>query len=1036
MRSTCLLALLWPLLSFCQLDSNIQIVIEPGGHRANIKALMFSPDGSKLYSVSDDKTVRVWDLNYDELVNTFRGYSERGNVGMLNSGAISPDGDYIAVAGYLGENQDNAGEIRFYSTYSGDVLSVYRGHQSTVVSLDISQDQSMLASGGSNGHIGVWNLKNGAGTKLTGHNDAVYAAQFSPDGKYLISASYDSTAILWNLEATFNSGKPKLTVLRDHTEELRDAAFSPTGEYFVTVGYDNRILLYDTTGTLLKEIDQLPETEYIGLNDVHSVCFSGDGKAIVIGTSQLEQKNAISYSIPDGTKMVTFQGHDNTVMATACFGDSIVATAGGSTRDIFVWNLYTGEVYNHFVGKGLRNWKVATSADGTIAFSTDRHEYPRVNDYGGLNKVFDLNTLQLLEQEIDDSIYQSENTHKDNFILEMVNRNQLSLLDINIDKHYINLDPGREGYINCYSLTPNNDIAVGSTFGLNVFDSSGKVKRTYRGHHGDVFSVAFTADNRYMVSASADQTICFWDLSDQGKLPKTYDEWISDLKETYGTDKIEAIFEERGEAYMLELYDLQYDPIVNPAATLFVSNDGEWILWTDDLYYAASRLGSQRLGFQQSFHSDTLANFYSFEQFDIQINRPDLVLELFSTGSESLVNSLRMAREKRLQKLNLTESEFSTVDDAPSIEVKTKNQTVTSSYFGLNHVMTDFEYGVQSEFVTINGVPIYGRDGNRVIGGTATAMLINITHVTLTPGMNKIQMWCTNTQGIQSNRETRFIFFDTAEVKPDLYILGIGASEYKDDDYNLSYAAKDIRDFVDFYSKSSKYNNVIIDTLINSEVTNENIANSLQKLDKAKAYDHVIVYIAGHGLLDEDLNYYLATYDMKFKKPEKHGLNYTFLEEEIGTLRSRTRTVFIDACHSGEIDKEEVRADSSGAQIVRNDVRGVVVESTGGMQQDEVFALMRMMFNDLRTNSGATIISSAGGAEYALEGDQWNNGVFTYAVIDGMKSGAADIDQDGEIALEELQKYVALKVEELTHGAQKPTTRVENLQYDYVFWVY
>ena len=56
------------------------------------------------------------------------------------------------------------------------------------------------------------------------------------------------------------------------------------------------------------------------------------------------------------------------------------------------------------------------------------------------------------------------------------------------------------------------------------------------------------------------------------------------------------------------------------------------------------------------------------------------------------------------------------------------------------------------------------------------------------------------------------------------------------------------------------------------------------------------------------------------------------------------------------------------------------------------------LFADLRRGTGAVVISSASGNEYALEGEQWRNGVFTYALLNGLKNGKADRNADARSA--------------------------------------
>lgn len=91
-------------------------------------------------------------------------------------------------------------------------------------------------------------------------------------------------------------------------------------------------------------------------------------------------------------------------------------------------------------------------------------------------------------------------------------------------------------------------------------------------------------------------------------------------------------------------------------------------------------------------------------------------------------------------------------------------------------------------------------------------------------------------------------------------------------------------------------------------------------------------------------------------------------------------------------------------------------------------------FADLRRGTGAAVISSSSGNEYSLEGEQWGNGVFTYALLNGLKNRAADSNKDQIITVSELQAYVIDQVRKLTDGGQNPTVRRENLESDFAVY--
>jgi hypothetical protein len=146
----------------------------------------------------------------------------------------------------------------------------------------------------------------------------------------------------------------------------------------------------------------------------------------------------------------------------------------------------------------------------------------------------------------------------------------------------------------------------------------------------------------------------------------------------------------------------------------------------------------------------------------------------------------------------------------------------------------------------------------------------------------------------------------------------------------------------------------------------------------------------------------------------------------------------MDACHSGEMDEDEelsFESSSLGSNVKVEGSKGAyrLIDSTSiGLKNS--FDLMQELFANLSRGNGAVVISAAGGKQYAYEGENWKNGVFTYSIIKGLKGQEADVNHDGEITVGELKDYVFSEVEQLTKGRQMPTARRENLESDWNVW--
>ncbi|MBN4073054.1 WD40 repeat domain-containing protein [Crocinitomix catalasitica] len=1018
-------------------DPSIIVTIDPLGHSAMIKGLLFSDDGKKLYSISDDKTIRVWDVANGILENTYRGEITTGRVGMLNSAAYSKNG-VLAVGGYLGETDSEMGQVRILDAISGDILNVYEGHQSSVVAMDFSSDGNLLASGDNAGVVAVWGAPEG-NMGIQAHDDGVYGLRFSPDKSKLVTASYDGKVKIWTMDSIRNK-HPHHLVLEYHNSEVRALDFSSNGKYFATGGYDNRILLYDKNGELMKEIDHLIDPEFgenHGVGDIHTISFSDNGKKLVVGTNLTNGINAIVYAIPSGERIREFKLHDNTVAASDFFGDDLIATAGGDRRDIYVWRASTGEVVAHFSGTGSRVYKVGAGPGHQIGIGHKMKASQKLNDLGELTSVFSLDKAQYEGPKTNFSEYTSEVTVWGDYLIKAMSRNEVAIVKDNELVDTIQLDPGLDGNLNCYSFTANGNIAVGSSYRLYLYNVFGEKIREMSGHVSDVYSLASSSDGKYLYSGSADQSVKVWDLSEEGERKMTYEQMLESLIIQYGQEAIDKIKAESGEEWLLNFYKKTYVHELNPAATIFIGDRDQWIVWGKDKYYSASPGGSRMVGFHKNRGMDRHAEFYTFEQFDIHLNRPDLFLKKIGMGNKETIDLYEQAYRKRLDKLGIKEQQLSDTLTAPEIEMTTSSGIVTESRVKLNFKISSFEAPMDKLFITINDVPFYGKEGQamNLDDEYAQMMLLYMSHVTLVPGRNKIQAWGTNSLGVRSNKETIFMYYEVPDFKPKLYLIGIGVSEFQEEKYNLTYASKDIRDFVDLYAKSELYSKIVVDTLFDEDVTTENIEKLLKKLLDSDISDHMMLYISSHGVRDEKYNYYLAMNDMKFSKPSVNGFEYAVLEHYLEVIPARTKTIFIDACHSGELDTSEI----IGMQKVEES--DIVFRSVGDQLLTNTatdglttFDRMQHMFADIRTSSGATVIAAAGGGEFAQESGEWKNGVFTYAVLNGIKNNSADINGDGHILISELQDYVRATVIDLTHGMQKPTARNQNFSNDFRFW--
>ncbi|MFH0999773.1 MAG: caspase family protein, partial [Bacteroidota bacterium] len=438
---------------------------------------------------------------------------------------------------------------------------------------------------------------------------------------------------------------------------------------------------------------------------------------------------------------------------------------------------------------------------------------------------------------------------------------------------------------------------------------------------------------------------------------------------------------------------------------------------------------------------------FLFDQFDLRFNRPDIVLQRMGYADSALLEAYKKAWEKRVQKMGFDPSLFVGHDvkfNTPDVVInKSLPASTNESSVIIDFTASDKLYPIDRLHIYQNGTPVFGSKGKIVkLQNKKNGELFEVSlmeTVTLISGKNVIELSATNEQGIESLRERFEINYQSpTSEKHDLYIVAIGVSEFIDNSMNLTYAAKDANDLVSlFESEKEKYAAIHIFKFTNQQATRVNVLKVKNDLLKSKIDDEVILFVASHGLLDNQLDYYVAMHDMVFENPASKGLKYEELEGLLDSIPALKKLMLIDACHSGEVDKEESEIVAVDTQNTYNGVssRGFkALKNKSGIGLKTSFELMMELFTDLRRGNGAMVISSASGKEFSYESSKWKNGVFSYAVLESLSTEKADIDNNHEISVSELRDYVFVRVKELTNGQQNPTSRKENLEFDFRVW--
>lgn len=569
---------------------------------------------------------------------------------------------------------------------------------------------------------------------------------------------------------------------------------------------------------------------------------------------------------------------------------------------------------------------------------------------------------------------------------------------------------------------------------IHVFDTAGDMPLLHRlkGHQLAVLDLDFSPDGQLLATASADRSARLWDMASGAEVGKLVG---------HGAEVDSLAFSHDGKYLATASYDLSvkvWDVKARAeVATIITLGPDGHIIETPDHYYTASRQGFESVAFRLG------PTVVPVELFDLRLNRPDLVLARFGYAPRALIELYEKAHHKRLKKMGLDAAALRPEYHLPTVRILDDPPPSTPERrLRLRVVAEDTRHPLDRLLVHVNDVPIHGAAGVDLRAARSRRDERTL-EIDLLPGRNKIQVATLNAAGTESLKQTVEVVSSAPPVKPDLYVVAVGVSQYADPRMNLKYAAKDARDIAElFRSRGGRYGKVEVLQILDDEARRETILAAREKLARTRIGDQVVVFVAGHGMLDDKLDYYFVTHDFDRDRPPRRGLSYDQLEGLLDGIPARQKLMMMDTCHSGEVDEDAVRAPpplpgapppgpaSSRDVKMTADFRTF---SYGGAVHtpDRSGELLAQLFADLRRGSGAAVISSASGAEFALESARWNNGVFTFSVLQGLTTGQADLDRDGTVRVSELRDYVVGEVHRLTSGAQTPTSRRENLEFDF-----
>ncbi len=380
------------------------------------------------------------------------------------------------------------------------LLRTLTGHAGEVYAAAGTPDGRRAVSASWDHTLKVWDLETGQELRtLTGHPDKVNGVAVTPDGRRAVSASADSTLKVWDLETG-----AEVCTLAGHAGEVYGVAVTPDGRYAVSASQDNTLKVWDLeTGDELRTLAGHSE-EVIG------VAVTPDGRGAV---SASDDRTLKVWDLETGAEVRTLAGHTSAVNGVAVSPDGRRAVSASKDRTLKVWDLETGNEVRTLAGHSHEVHGVAVTPDGRYAVSASQDN---------TLKVWDLETGQELRSLAGHtgSVNGVAVTPGGRGAVSASDDRTLKVWDLETGAEVRTL-AGHNGGVNGVAVSPDGRRAISASWDrtLKVWElETGDEVRTLAGHSYSVNDVAVTPDGRLAVSASDDQTLKVWDLEGGGEV--------------------------------------------------------------------------------------------------------------------------------------------------------------------------------------------------------------------------------------------------------------------------------------------------------------------------------------------------------------------------------------------------------------------------------------------------------------------------------------------------------------------------------------
>ncbi|OYU55062.1 MAG: hypothetical protein CFE25_08850 [Chitinophagaceae bacterium BSSC1] len=448
----------------------------PIGHTQEVVDGVFSKDGKRVLTVSQDKTVKIWDGQNGLLLASLKGHK-----GMIAMGVFSPDGNTILTV-----SEDRTAKL--WNSYNGNLIASMSHEQDELFDAGFSADGKYIYAPFSDSALRFFDASNGRLVQTIKNPDAEFGwiAQHA-DGNLIIATDETPKFAIWDK----STGK-KVATCTGHKAKVEYVEYNQVNDKIISTSEDGIAMIWNMKGQKLFQITNIGK--------IREARFSPDGKYVFTYSDKFELG---LWSAEDGHKIVSF-GAVSDELGTAEFSIDSKRLVTTHLQSAYIWDIPSGHLFRKIdLPYGVINARFDNSGTKLVTAGFDK-----------VAMVWDLFTEEEI-LDLDGQTYaptQSDFSPDGSKIITTDESGNCRIWN-SATSQIISMLIGHRKEITSAEYSKDGSRIITASFDstVKIWDANtAKVLVTLTGHKNAVYEAHLSPDGNKVITSSSDSTSQLW----------------------------------------------------------------------------------------------------------------------------------------------------------------------------------------------------------------------------------------------------------------------------------------------------------------------------------------------------------------------------------------------------------------------------------------------------------------------------------------------------------------------------------------------